>query len=154
MKLIEEVLSKDNLNEAYKQVVRNKGASEIDEMTCEEVKEYLKIHGNDLINQILSRKYQPFPVKRVEIPKPNGGIRKLGIPTVVDRITQQALVQKLTPIFEPTFSDINRVYYLNQIISKMWDGNIKVITGIRRCGKSILLFELFYDYLIIEKAIN
>ena len=49
---------------------------------------------------------------------------------------------------------INRIYYLNQIISKMWDGNIKVITGIKRCGKSILLFELFYDYLIIEKAIN
>lgn len=105
MKLIEEVLSKDNLNEAYKQVIRNKGASGIDEMTCEEVKEYLKIHGNDLINQILSRKYQPLPVKRVEIPKPNGGIRKLGIPTVVDRIIQQALVQKLTPIFEPTFSE-------------------------------------------------
>ena len=105
MKLIEEVLSKENLNEAYKQVIRNKGASGIDEMTCEEVKEYLKIHGNDLINQILSRKYQPLPVKRVEIPKPNGGIRKLGIPTVVDRIIQQALVQKLTPIFEPTFSE-------------------------------------------------
>ena len=49
---------------------------------------------------------------------------------------------------------INRIYYLNQIISKMWDGNIKAITGIKRCGKSILLFELFYDYLIIEKAIN
>ena len=93
MKLIEEVLSKENLNEAYKQVIRNKGASGIDEMTCEEVKEHLKIHGNDLINQILSRKYQPLPVKRVEIPKPNGGIRKLGIPTVVDRIIQQALVQ-------------------------------------------------------------
>ena len=105
MKLMDEVLSKDNLNEAYKQVIRNKGASGIDEMTCEEVKEYLKIHGNDLINQILSRKYQPLPVKRVEIPKPNGGIRKLGIPTVVDRIIQQALVQKLTPIFEPTFSE-------------------------------------------------
>lgn len=105
MKLIEEVLSKDNLNEAYKQVARNKGSAGIDKMTCEEAKEYLKIHGNDLINQILSRKYQPLPVKRVKIPKPNGGIRKLGIPTVVDRIIQQALVQKLTPIFEPIFSE-------------------------------------------------
>ena len=105
MKLIEEVLSKDNLNEAYKQVIRNKGASGIDEMTCEEVKDYLKVHGNELISQIKSREYKPLPVRRVEIPKPNGGVRKLGIPTVIDRIIQQALVQKLTPIFEPTFSE-------------------------------------------------
>ena len=105
MKLIDEVLSKDNLNQAYLQVTRNKGASGIDDMTCEEVKDYLKVHGNDLINQIKSREYKPLPVRRVEIPKPNGGVRKLGIPTVIDRIIQQALVQKLTPIFEPTFSE-------------------------------------------------
>ena len=74
-------------------------------MTCEEVKDYLKVHGNELVNQIKSREYQPLPVRRVEIPKPNGGIRKLGIPAIVDRIIQQALVQKLTPIFEPTFSE-------------------------------------------------
>lgn len=55
-------------------------------MTCEEVKEYLKVHGNDLINQIKSREYCPQPVRRVEIPKPNGGVRKLGIPIVIDRI--------------------------------------------------------------------
>ena len=105
MKLIDEVLSKDNLNQAYLQVTRNKGASGIDDMTCEEVKDYLKVHGNELISQIKSREYKPLPVKRVEIPKPNGGVRKLGIPTVIDRIIQQALVQKLTPIFEPTFSE-------------------------------------------------
>lgn len=105
MKLIDEVLSKDNLNQAYLQVTRNKGASGIDDMTCEEVKDYLKVHGNELINQIKSREYKPLPVRRVEIPKPNGGVRKLGIPTVIDRIIQQALVQKLTPIFEPTFSE-------------------------------------------------
>lgn len=105
MKLMEEILSKDNLNQAYLQVVRNKGASGIDDMTCEEVKEHLKVHGNEIRNQILSRKYQPLPVKRVEIAKPNGGIRKLGVPTVVDRIIQQAMVQKLSPIFEPLFSE-------------------------------------------------
>ena len=105
MKLMDEVLSKDNLNQAYLQVTRNKGASGIDNMTCEEVKDYLKVHGNELINQIKSREYKPLPVRRVEIPKPNGGVRKLGIPTVIDRIIQQALVQKLTPIFEPTFSE-------------------------------------------------
>lgn len=105
MKLMDEVLSKDNLNQAYLQVTRDNGASGIDDMTCEEVKDYLKVHGNDLINQIKSREYKPLPVRRVEIPKPNGGVRKLGIPTVIDRIIQQALVQKLTPIFEPTFSE-------------------------------------------------
>ena len=105
MRLIEEIASKDNLNQAFLQVTRNKGASGIDNMTCDEVKDYLKVHGQDLINQILSREYQPLPVRRVEIPKPNGGVRKLGIPTVVDRIVQQAIVQKLSPIFEPTFSE-------------------------------------------------
>ena len=107
MKLMDEVLSKDNLNQAYLQVTRNKGTSGVDSMTCEEVKDYLKVHGNDLINQIKSREYKPLPVRRVEIPKPNGGVRKLGIPTVIDRIIQQALVQKLTPIFEPTFSEFS-----------------------------------------------
>ncbi len=105
MKLMDEVLSKDNLNLAYSRVVRNKGAAGVDEMTCEQVKEFLTAHGNELIHQIKSREYQPQPVRRVEIPKPNGGVRKLGIPTVVDRIIQQALVQKMTPIFEPTFSE-------------------------------------------------
>ena len=105
MKLMDEVLSKDNLNQAYLQVTRNKGASGVDDMTCEEVKDYLKVHGNELISQIKSREYKPLPVRRVEIPKSNGGVRKLGIPTVIDRIIQQALVQKLTPIFEPTFSE-------------------------------------------------
>ena len=105
MKLMDEVLSKDNLNQAYLQVTRNKGASGVDDMTCEEVKDYLKAHGDELISQIKSREYKPLPVRRVEIPKPNGGVRKLGIPTVIDRIIQQALVQKLTPIFEPTFSE-------------------------------------------------
>lgn len=65
MKLIDEVLSKDNLNQAYLQVTRNKGASGIDDMTCEEVKDYLKVHGNELISQIKSREYKPLPVRRV-----------------------------------------------------------------------------------------
>ena len=105
MQLMDKVLSKDNLNQAYQQVTRNKGASGVDKMTCDEVLDYLKVHGDELRNQILSREYQPLPVRRVEIPKPNGGIRKLGVPTVVDRIIQQALTQQLTPIFEPTFSE-------------------------------------------------
>ena len=129
MKVIERVLSKDNLNEAYKQVVRNKGASGIDEMTCEEVKDYLKVNGDKLINQILNREYQPLPVRRVEIPKPNGGIRKLGVPTVVDRIIQQALVQVLTPIFEPTFSEYSYGFRLNRRCQNAIDRTLELINN-------------------------
>ena len=129
MKVIERLLSKDNLNEAYKQVVRNKGASGIDEMTCEEVKDYLKVNGDKLINQILNREYQPLPVRRVEIPKPNGGIRKLGVPTVVDRIIQQALVQVLTPIFEPTFSEYSYGFRLNRRCQNAIDRTLELINN-------------------------
>ena len=129
MKVIERVLSKDNLNEAYKQVVRNKGASGIDEMTCEEVKDYLKVNGDKLVNQILNREYQPLPVRRVEIPKPNGGIRKLGVPTVVDRIIQQALVQVLTPIFEPTFSEYSYGFRPNRRCQNAIDRTLELINN-------------------------
>ena len=127
MKVIEKVLSKDNLNNAYKQVISNKGASGIDEMTCEEVKDYLKVNGDKLINQILNREYQPLPVRRVEIPKPNGGIRKLGVPTVVDRIIQQALVQVLTPIFEPTFSEYSYGFRPNRRCQNAIDRTLELI---------------------------
>ena len=127
MKVIEKVLSKDNLNEAYKQVIRNKGASGIDKMTCEEVKDYLKVNGDKLINRILNREYKPLPVRRVEIPKPNGGIRKLGVPTVVDRIIQQALVQVLTPIFEPTFSEYSYGFRPNRRCQNAIDRTLELI---------------------------
>ena len=127
MKVIERVLSKDNLNEAYKQVVRNKGASGIDKMTYEEVKDYLKVNGDKLISQILNREYQPLPVRRVEIPKPNGGIRKLGVPTVIDRIIQQALVQVLTPIFEPTFSEYSYGFRPNRRCQNAIDRTLELI---------------------------
>ena len=129
MKVIEKVLSKDNLNEAYKQVIRNKGASGIDKMTCEEVKDYLKVNGDKLINQILNREYQPLPVRRVEIPKPNGGIRKLGVPTIVDRIIQQALVQVLTPIFEPTFSEYSYGFRPNRRCQNAIDRTLELINN-------------------------
>lgn len=124
---MDEVLSKDNLNLAYLQVIRNKGASGVDEMTCEEVKDYLKVHGDELINQIKSREYQPLPARRVEIPKPNGGVRKLGIPTVIDRIIQQALVQKLTPIFEPTFSEYSYGFRPNRRCQNAIDRVLELI---------------------------
>lgn len=127
MKLIEEVVSKDNLNRAYKQVIANKGSSGVDEMTCEEALEYLKVHGNELVNQILNREYHPLPVRRVEIPKPNGGVRKLGVPTIIDRIIQQALVQVLTPIFEPTFSEYSYGFRPNRRCQNAIDRALELI---------------------------
>ena len=99
------MLSDENINEAYKQVKRNKGAPGIDGMTVSELKGYLEENLDVIKEQIRTRKYKPSPVKRVEIPKDNGGTRNLGVPTVIDRLIQQAIVQILTPIYEPLFSD-------------------------------------------------
>ena len=103
--LLEEILSRENMMRAYKRVVANKGASGVDGITTEEVKQYLVENWEDIREQIRNRKYKPQPVRRVEIPKPNGGVRNLGIPSVVDRIIEQAIAQRLTPIVEPLFSD-------------------------------------------------
>ena len=103
--LMEQVLSKDNLNAAYLQVVRNKGAAGVDGMTVEELGAYLSENGESIREKLRTRKYKPQPVRRVEIPKPEGGTRKLGVPTVVDRFVQQAVAQVLTPIFEEQFHD-------------------------------------------------
>ena len=103
--LLERILDRDNLNRAYKRVKASKGAPGIDGMTIEEALPYLREHKDELIGRILRGKYTPSPVRRVEIPKPDGGVRKLGIPTVIDRIIQQAMTQQLMPIYEPLFSD-------------------------------------------------
>mgnify|MGYP001445106067 FL=1 len=103
--LLEQILDRDNLNRAFKQVKRNKGAGGIDRMQVDELLPYLKEHKDELIQSLRDGKYRPKPVRRVEIPKENGKTRKLGIPTVVDRLIQQAICQVLTPIFEKQFSD-------------------------------------------------
>lgn len=103
--IITKILDRNNLNEAFKRIKANKGASGIDDMDIEETKVYIREHKNTIVWQLYNRKYQPQPVRRVEIPKPNGGKRKLGIPTVLDRVIQQAMVQVLSPMFEPHFSD-------------------------------------------------
>ncbi len=104
-RMVEEILSDENLNKAYLQVVRNKGAEGVDGMKYTELKDYLKEHGEEIKEQIRTRKYKPKLVRRVEIPKIDGGVRKLGVPTVLDRFVQQAITQVLTPIYEPIFSD-------------------------------------------------
>ena len=103
--LMEQIVSKENLNAAYLQVVRNKGAAGVDGMNVEELGAYLWENGENIREQLKTRKYKPQPVRRVEIPKPDGGTRKLGVPTVVDRFVQQAILQVLTPIFEEQFHD-------------------------------------------------
>ena len=103
--IITKILERDNLNLAFKNVKANKGASGIDELSIEETEKFIKKHKNQIVWQLYNRKYQPQPVRRVEIPKANGGVRKLGIPTVLDRVIQQAMVQVLSPIFEPYFSE-------------------------------------------------
>ena len=103
--ILGKILEKDNLNRAYKRVKANKGAPGIDGMTIEDALPWLKEHNHELIQGIKSGHYTPSPVRRKEIPKPDGGVRKLGIPTVIDRIIQQAMAQQLMPIYEPLFSD-------------------------------------------------
>ena len=105
MELLEEILTKDNLNKAYKKVYQNKGASGVDGISVYEIKEYIQNNSDEILNQIRNRKYKPQPVRRVQIPKENGKKRNLGIPTVMDRIIQQAMVQVLSRIYEEQFSD-------------------------------------------------
>lgn len=101
--LMEQILSSDNLNRAYLQVVRNKGAEGVDGMKYTELKEHLAKYGENIKEQLRRRKYKPQPVRRVEIPKQEGGVRNLGVPTVTDRFVQQAIAQALTPIYEEQF---------------------------------------------------
>ena len=102
--LLERILSRENLNLAYKRVKANKGSHGVDGMTVDELLPYLKQHGETIRQRILVGEYDPQPVRRVEIPKPDGGVRQLGIPTVMDRLIQQAIAQELNKIFDPDFS--------------------------------------------------
>ena len=105
MDLLEGILNRDNLNEAFKRVKSNQGAPGIDGMTVEDALPWLKEHKEELLQSLLDESFKPSPVRRKAIPKPDGGERKLGIPTVIDRVIQQAIAQKLQPIFEPLFTD-------------------------------------------------
>lgn len=105
MELIEKILSEENLQKAIRKVKKNKGAPGVDKMTVQEVEEWFNQYKEELISKILNKQYKPMPVKRVYIPKPNGKQRPLGIPTVVDRVIQQAMLQVLNEIYEPVFSE-------------------------------------------------
>ena len=105
MKLMEKMLSEENLQMAIKKVKQNKGASGIDKMSVQEVEQWFEQYQEEIISKIMNKQYRPMPVKRVYIPKPNGKQRPLGIPTVVDRVIQQAIAQVLSTIYEPIFSE-------------------------------------------------
>ena len=103
--LMEEVCGRENCKQALRRVKANKGSAGVDGMTVQQLPEYLKQHWPAIREQLLSGAYKPQPVKRVEIPKPDGGVRKLGIPTVLDRFIQQAVMQVLQGRWDRTFSD-------------------------------------------------
>lgn len=105
MELLERILEKENLNKAYKHVKENKGAPGVDGVTVDEAYTFIVENKEKLLHQMRKRTYKPQPVRRVQIPKENGKMRNLGIPTVFDRIIQQAMVQALSPIFEEQFSE-------------------------------------------------
>lgn len=132
---MEKVLSSDNLNLAFKNVKANKGIGGVDNKTIEETRLYIKEHREEIIEKLKTRKYKPSPVLRVEIPKEDGSKRKLGIPTVLDRVIQQALVQILSPIFEENFDNSSYGFRPN-----------------RSCEMAIIrTLELFndgYDYVV------
>jgi len=104
-RLLERILSKENMAVAWKRVKANRGAPGIDGIAIEQFPDHTRPFWTGIRESLLTGKYQPSPVRRVEIPKPTGGTRPLGIPTVLDRLIQQAIAQVLTPIFDPTFSD-------------------------------------------------
>lgn len=103
--LMEQILSRENLIRALNRVVRNKGSHGVDEMPVQNLRAHVIEHWDTMKMELLSGTYQPQPVRRVEIPKPDGGVRLLGIPTVIDRFIQQAIAQVLSSIYDPTFSE-------------------------------------------------
>ena len=127
--MLEKILSNENIEKAYKRVYANKGAGGVDGVTTKELEVYMEANWSSIKEQIRTRTYKPQPVLRVEIPKPNGGVRKLGIPTVIDRVIEQAITQVLTPIFDPMFHESSYGFRPN-----------------RRCEQAIVkLLELFND---------
>ena len=152
-RLLEAILYKDNFNRAYKRVKANKGAAGIDGMTVEEALPYLKEHQQELTNRIYRGKYTPSPVRRVEIPKPDGGVRKLGIPTVIDRTIQQAIAQQLMPIYEPLFIETSYGYRPNKSAK---DAILKVKEYAEQGYTFAVTLDLskYFDTLNHEKLIN
>jgi len=143
-KLLDKILSRENMLEAYNQVKSNKGSAGIDGITIEEIDDYIRQNWRLTKELIKQRKYKPQSVLRVEIPKPNGGIRQLGIPTVMDRMIQQAIVQVISPICEPHFSDMSYGFRPNRSCEKVI---MKLLEYLNDCYEWIVDIDLekFFD---------
>jgi RNA-directed DNA polymerase len=129
LKLMEQVVGRENLKQALKRVRVNKGAPGVDGMTVDELVSHLKAHWPRLREELLSAAYKPQPVLGVDIPKASGGTRRLGIPTVVDRFIQQAILQVLTPIFDPTFSESSYGYRPGRSAQQAVEAGRKYVAG-------------------------
>ena len=151
--LLEKILYKDNLNRAYKRVKANKGAPGIDGITVDEIGAYLRENQQAIIEKIYKGKYTPDPVRSKEIPKADGGMRKLGIPTVKDRIFQQAIAQQLMPIYEGQFSDGSYGYRPGRSAK---DAIIKVKEYAEECYRYAVALDLskYFDTLNHELLLN
>ena len=179
--LLEQILDRRNLNAALRQVERNKGAGGVDRMQVDLLRPYLLIRGREIAQRIREGKYKPNPVRRVEIPKEEKGkFRKLGIPTVVDRFVQQAIVQALTPLYEPQFHensygfrpkrgahdalleckrnvDDGYVYVVDMDLEKFFDtvNQSKLIEVLSRTIKDGRVISLIHEYLragVVERG--
>lgn len=133
--LLERILDRNNLNKAYLRVKRNGGSAGIDGMTVDEMLPYLKEHREELLTALRNGWYHPQAVRRVEIPKPDGGVRKLGVPTVIDRMVQQAIVQVLQPMYEPQFSERSYGFRPNR-------------SAHQAIGKALEYYEQGYRYVV------
>lgn len=153
MKLIYEILSEENLKEAIKRVKVNKGVAGIDKMTVDKIDSYFEEHKNEIISNIMNKKYKPQLVKRVYIPKSNGKLRPLGIPVVIDRVIQQAIAQKLIPIYENIFSDNSFGFRPNRSCHLAVD---RVLTHINNGYEWIidLDIEKYFDTINHDKLIS
>ena len=133
MKLIEQILDRNNVRVALEKVIANKGAAGIDGMKVEDLRDYMNANWTSIRQSILERSYKPAPVRRVEMPKPNGGVRKLGIPTVVDRTLQQSIVQILTPSLRQssrrTATASAPAEAVSRPCSNSWNTSTKVMNG-------------------------
>jgi group II intron reverse transcriptase/maturase len=153
MRLIDEILSKENLNQAYQQVVHNKGSAGVDGVDVTKLKDHLKINGRQIRTRIMNRTYKPSPVKRVYIPKGKDSKRPLGIPTATDRVIQQAIAQKLSDIYDPKFSKSsygfrpNRSAHMaiDKVLEYLNDGYVWVID---------LDIEKFFDTVNHDKLVQ
>lgn len=151
--LLDKMLTDANLMYACERVVRNGGSAGVDGMQCNQLKEYLQEHLEEIKEQIRNRKYKPQPVRRVEIPKDDGGTRYLGIPTVIDRFVQLAIVQVLEPIYEPKFSEHSYGFRPNRSAHMAIEKVLELLNGGYEWVVDIDL-EKFFDNVHHDKLIS